>query len=145
MDDRAVSAVVEKTLELGLVTLYVTLVTTTLLAGMIFVAYLALRGFGTAGEAEKRFAAGLAVVGILDLPIIHWSVKKWRGQHPTVITDEGGGLSPEMALTFGMSSLAFIALGVLLLWTRMRIERARQGVEGLQLEAAERGLAEEGA
>lgn len=35
MDDRAVSAVVEKTLELGLVTLYVTLVTTTLLAGTV--------------------------------------------------------------------------------------------------------------
>jgi hypothetical protein len=35
IDDRAVSAVVEKTLELGLITLYVTLVTTTLLAGTV--------------------------------------------------------------------------------------------------------------
>ena len=33
--------------------------TTTLLAGMIFAAYLALRSMGEAGEVEKRFAAGL--------------------------------------------------------------------------------------
>ena len=36
--------------------------TTTLLAGMIFTAYVVLRSFG-GGEAERRFAAGLAIVG----------------------------------------------------------------------------------
>ena len=37
--------------------------TTTLLVGMIFAAYLALRSMGDAGEVEKRFAAGLALFG----------------------------------------------------------------------------------
>ncbi len=117
--------------------------TTTLLAGMIFFAYLALRSFGGAGEAEKRFAAGLALVGVLDLPIIHYSVQRWRGQHPTVITGKGGGIAPSMVPALLTSFATFTALVVLLIWARARAERARQRLEALRLEAAERGLLED--
>jgi heme exporter protein C len=92
---------------------------------------------------EKRFAAGLAVVGVLDLPLIHYSVQRWRGQHPTVITGEGGGLHPDMALTLGVSFVTFTFLVVLLIWTRVRAERMRQRLATLELQAAERGLLEE--
>lgn len=116
--------------------------TTTLLAGLIFVAYLALRSFGDAGEAEKRFSAGLAVLGVLDLPIIHYSVKRWRGQHPTVITNQGGGLDEAMYPALWLSFAAFTALVAWLIWTRARVERTRQRVRALSLEAAQRGLLE---
>src|SRR5690606_20492614 len=99
--------------------------TTTLLAGMIFVAYLALRSFGDAGEVERRFAAGLALLGILNVPIIHYSVQRWRGQHPTVITSKGGGLDAEMGMALGISFLTFTSLVALLIWSRARLERAR--------------------
>jgi heme exporter protein C len=117
--------------------------TTTLLAGMIFAAYLALRSFGAAGEVEKRFAAGLAVLGILDLPIIHYSVQRWRGQHPTVITNKGGGLHPDMLTTLFISLAAFTLLVSLLLWTRARLEKQRARVREIELEAAQRGLLED--
>ncbi len=117
--------------------------TTTLLAGMIFMAYLALRGGGAAGEAEKRFAAGLALVGLVDLPIIHYSVQRWRGVHPTVITARGGGLDADMRVAFGISMLAFTALVALLIWTRARVEAQRQRVHALELHAARRGLLED--
>lgn len=117
--------------------------TTTLLGGMVFAAYLALRSFGGTGETERRFAAGLAIVGVLDLPIIHYSVKRWRGQHPTVITDEGGGLHPDMAAALGISFLFFTLLVVLLIWTRARAERARQRLEEVRVEAARRGMLED--
>ena len=117
--------------------------TTTLLAGMIFAAYLALRSFGAAGEVEKRFAAGLAVLGILDLPIIHYSVQRWRGQHPTVITNKGGGLHPDMTTTLLISLATFTLLVILLLWTRARLENQRAAVAEVELEAAHRGLLED--
>lgn len=117
--------------------------TTTLLAGMVFAAYLALRSFGGAGEAERRFAAGLAIVGVLDLPIIHYSVQRWQGQHPTVITNKGGGLDPEMASALGISFVFFSLLVTLLIWTRARAERARQRLAEVQIEAARRGLLED--
>lgn len=117
--------------------------TTTLLAGMIFTAYVVLRSFGGSGEAERRFAAGLAIVGLFDLPVIHYSVQRWRGTHPTVITSRGGGLTAEMGHALGMGFLFFTALVALLIWTRMRTERQRQQVRMLELEAAERGLLED--
>ena len=117
--------------------------TTTLLAALIFVAFLVLRSFGEAGEGEKRFAAGLAIVGLLDLPIIHYSVQRWRGQHPTVITGRGGVLSPDMKPALLFSFLAFTALVALLIWTRTRVELARMRVRGLEMDASEHGLMED--
>ncbi|MFW5925849.1 MAG: cytochrome c biogenesis protein [Myxococcota bacterium] len=118
--------------------------TTVLLAGMVFVSYLALRSFGQAGEAERRFASALALVGVLILPIIHYSVQRWRGQHPTVITGKGGGLDADMGLALGTSFLAFTALVAALVWLRARMERSRRRLTELRIEAAERGLLEDG-
>ena len=117
--------------------------TTTLLTGMIYAAYLLLRNLGSTGEVERRFAAGLALLGGALMPIIHYSVQLWRGQHPTVITAKGGGLHPDMSRALGASGLAFLALVSLLIWARARAERARQRVQLLELDAAELGLLEE--
>lgn len=116
--------------------------TSTLLAAMIFTAYVVLRSFG-AGETERRFAAGLAIVGLFNIPIIHYAVDVWRGQHPTVIRGSGGGLTPEMGMTLGLSFLFFTALAVLFIWIRTSVERSRQQLRRLELEAAEQGLLED--
>ena len=112
--------------------------TTTLLVGMIFAAYLALRSMGDAGEVEKRFAAGLALFGLVDLPLIHYSVQRWRGVHPTVITGKGGGLESEMYWALGLSFIAFTGLAVLLIWARASVERQREESARLRLELMHR-------
>jgi heme exporter protein C len=117
--------------------------TTFLLVGMIFIAYLLLRNLGATGEVERRFAAGLALLGGALTPIIHYSVQFWRGQHPTVITSKGGGLHPKMVVALLVSLAAFTALTALLIWVRARAERDLHRVQVLELEAAERGLLEE--
>ena len=117
--------------------------TTTLLAGMVYFAYIVLRSFGGTGEVERRFAAGLAIFGLLDLPVIHYSVQRWRGTHPTVITGKGGGLHPDMYPALFMGFFLFTLLAVVLIWQRARLERLRQRVLALESDAAERGLLEE--
>lgn len=117
--------------------------TTTLLGGMVFVAYLILRSVGQIGEVEKRFAAGLAVFGLLDLPVIHYSVQRWRGTHPTVITKQGGGLHPDMVPALISGFVLFTVLAVLLIILRVRAERMRQTLEQVEMESAERGLLED--
>lgn len=117
--------------------------TTTMLAGMIFASYVVLRSFGEAGEAERRFAAALAIMGLFILPIIHYSVQRWRGTHPTVITSRGGGLTAEMTHTLLFSLMTFTFLVAWLIWTRTRNERLRQQFAELEVEAAERGLLED--
>lgn len=112
--------------------------TTTLLAGMIFLAYLALRSMGDAGEVEKRFAAGLALFGLIDLPLIHYSVQRWRGVHPTVITGKGGGLESEMYWALGLSFVAFTGLAILLIWMRASLERQRESTARLSVQLLHR-------
>jgi heme exporter protein C len=116
--------------------------TTTLAAGMIYLAFLSLRSFGEAGESEKLFGAGLAVLGVPVLVLVHYSVQKWRGVHPTVITKEGGGLAPEMVPVFLISIAAVLALALSLLWTRYRLERQRQEVDAARARALEADLLE---
>jgi heme exporter protein C len=117
--------------------------TTTLLVMMIYVAYLLLRNLGTTGEAEQRFAAGLGLIGGMLMPIVHYSVELWRGQHPTVITRTGGGLHPDMRTALLLGFASFTALTALLVWVRARLELDQRRLVELELTAAEAGILEE--
>ena len=102
--------------------------TTALLSVLIYVAYLVLRAFAGDGEGERRFAAALGILGAANLPIIHFSVQKWGGQHPMVIT--GSGRRPaapghEDRARRSASSRSRCSPS-LLLWARTRLEIARE-------------------
>ena len=57
---------------------------------------------GRRRRGAASFAAALGVLGAANLPIIHFSVQKWGGQHPMVITGSGGGLQhPDMKIALG--------------------------------------------
>lgn len=116
--------------------------TTSLLLALIIVAYTLLRYLAT-GEVKRRFAAALAILGALIMPIIHLSVHQWRGQHPAVITGKGGGLAPEMKLTLMISLVAFTALYITLLIRRYALEKHQRKLSALKNELALRGLGEE--
>jgi heme exporter protein C len=106
--------------------------TTSMLSVLIYVAYVVMRSFAGDGEAEKKFAAALGVVGAANLPIIHYSVQKWSGQHPVVIGNGGGGLDPAMYPPLFISFGGFTLLAVLLIWARTRIEIARSRLRELE-------------
>jgi heme exporter protein C len=99
--------------------------TTTLLSVLVYVAVVVMRAFTGDGDAERKFAAALGVLGTVNLPIIHYSVLKWGGNHPTVIGKGGGGLAhPDMKTTLGMGFLAMTLLAILLVWMRARLALA---------------------
>jgi heme exporter protein C len=110
--------------------------TTTMLTVLIYVAYVLLRSFAGDGEAEKKFAAALGIVGGPMLYIIHISVKKWGGQHPVVIGSGGQGIAKSMLPALFVSLAAFTLLAAVLVWMRMRIEIARARLHQLEEEAA---------
>ena len=105
--------------------------TTTLILWMIYVGYLMLRG-SAEGDRRARFAAVLAIVGFLDVPIIYFSVDLWRTMHPTLLITETGGLAPQMTQTLMVALLSFTLLFVFLLIQRVRLEQARDQVEFLR-------------
>lgn len=118
--------------------------TTSLLSVLIYVAYVVLRAFAGDGESERKFAAALGVLGAANLPIIHYSVQKWGGNHPKVISSGGGGLQhPDMKLALIMGFLAFTLLALTLLWARVRVLLAQSRLAALEEEAIALGIGED--
>jgi len=101
--------------------------TLTLVLWLIYVAYLMLR-LEAYDPKRARFAAILGIVGFADVPLIRWSVEKWRTLHPKpVLIQEGGttGLTPAMLLTFLVCLVAFLLLFFYLLRERVSIAQSR--------------------
>jgi heme exporter protein C len=118
--------------------------TTSLLSFLIYVAYVVLRSFTGDGDAERKFAAALGVLGAANLPIIHYSVQKWGGNHPKVISSGGGGLQhPDMKLGLAFGFLTFTLLAIVLIWLRMRMHVARARLAEAEQEALELGIDED--
>jgi heme exporter protein C len=118
--------------------------TTSMLSVLIYVAYVVLRSFAGDGESERKFAAALGVLGAANLPIIHYSVQKWGGNHPKVITSGGGGLQhPDMKLALSLGFLAFTLLALTLLWSRVRVLLAQSRLAALEEEAIALGIGED--
>lgn len=99
--------------------------TLSLVLFLIYLGYLTFRA--TAGDETRgaRIAAVIGISGFMVVPLVHFSVDWWRGQHParTVIRPEAGPAMPsEMFITllgmvgvFTLLYLILLALGVRLL------------------------------
>ncbi|MFQ5742930.1 MAG: cytochrome c biogenesis protein CcsA [Acidobacteriota bacterium] len=94
---------------------------------LIFVAYLMLRAYGGSPEQVARYCAVLAIIGFLDLPIIHFSVQWWRTLHPqpVLMTEQGLGanLPGSMLIAFAVGLVSTLLLFCVLFLLRLRIER----------------------
>jgi heme exporter protein C len=118
--------------------------TTSMLQVLLYVAYVVLRAFTGDGESERKFAAALGVLSAANLPIIHYSVQKWGGNHPKVITSGGGGLQhPDMKLALTLGFLSFTLIALVLIWARVRVDRSASRLAEVEQEAMELGIGED--
>jgi len=107
--------------------------TTLLLSILIYVAIVVLRSFSGSGEAERKFAAAFGVLGTANLPIIHYAVRMWGGNHPTVIGKGGGGLQdPSMNQALMGGFFAMTLLAALLLMLRARLAQSQSLMERVE-------------
>ncbi len=111
--------------------------TSLMLSVLIYSSIVLLRTYVGDGDAERRFLAAFGVLGTVNLPIIHLSVRKWGGNHPTVITRGGGGIAPEMATTLGIGFATMTLLVVVLLLLRVRKSMLSYTVDTLEHRVAD--------
>jgi len=116
--------------------------TMTVILWAIYAGYLLLRAFGGPDEAVARWAAVLGIVGVLDVPVIHYAVRLLQGIHPAVITTREGGsglVDPDMRHTLYVASIAMLLFAFWLVRLRVRLAEVEDGVVAARhaLEASE--------
>lgn len=99
--------------------------TTALLLWFIFAGYLMLRAWS--GPQAGRAAAVVAIVGFLDIPLIHWSAVLLRTLHPppTIFRPDGPALPSSMLVVLLFNIAAFVLAYLAFLSLRIRQEAAR--------------------
>ena len=86
-----------------------------------------------------RYAAVLAIVGCVNIPVVQMATRLWRTLHPQVIRNPDGGIDdPAMQATLGLSLLAFVTMFAWLWSLRYRTLQMTDRAESL-LEESYRG------
>ncbi len=98
--------------------------TTTALLFISYVGYLAVRGLEGSREQRARRSAIVGLLAVLEVPLVHWSVKLWRSLHQeaTVLgTDLDVSLDGLMLFSLFVGVVAFTLLFLWLLLHRSRM------------------------
>lgn len=98
--------------------------TTTLILWFLYVGYLVIRE-SLPGPKGALSAAVFGILAYVDVPIVYFSIRWWRGIHPQVIRAKDSGLDPAMVPPLLISITAFIFL----LWALIRERAALSGLE----------------
>jgi heme exporter protein C len=103
---------------------------------LVYLSYLALRSYVSEPSRKARFSAALGIVGFLDVPLVYFSVRWWRGLHPGyVIIAKGGPKMPgQMVVALMIGLAAFTLLYVYLVGLRLRVTRLKAAREAAILE-----------
>lgn len=106
--------------------------TTTLILWFLYVSYLVIRQ-AVPGSRGELAAAVYGILAYVDVPIVYFSIRWWRGIHPQVLQKGGGGLAPAMVTTLLISVAAFAVLLLVMIRERAvlgglyaRVERLEQ-------------------
>jgi heme exporter protein C len=114
--------------------------TSALVMWLTYIGYLLLRGLASDGQAAGRMAAIVGIVGFINVPIVHFSVRWWRTLHPQGPTpadpSTGSGLGGPELIAFFTALAAFTVLFAWLLAMRVRVGRIEDEVERLEVAAA---------
>ncbi|MHB0929352.1 MAG: cytochrome c biogenesis protein CcsA [Candidatus Nanopelagicales bacterium] len=99
--------------------------TSVLVLWLLYLAYLALRTYVSEPAKRARFSSVLGIVAFVDVPIIYFSIKWWRTQHPSYVIQPGmkPAMPAEMLQTLLFGVATFTVLYIYLASQRLRLLR----------------------
>ncbi|ABK45985.1 heme exporter protein CcmC [Magnetococcus marinus MC-1] len=104
---------------------------------ILFVGLMALRGAFDDPRKAAKATAVMAIIGAVDLPIIHFSVKWWRTLHQPPSFDGASGMihiDSSMLPPLAGMTVAFLLLACYLLVLRYRMVAAQRQLDALESE-----------
>ena len=103
--------------------------TSALVCVLLYSGYLALRGAIDEAHARARYAAVFSLFALADVPIVWFSIRWWRTQHPQPMQ-----LEPEMWRTLMWCWLGMILLATALVLIRMDQEHSQRRIDAMRRE-----------
>jgi len=113
--------------------------TTMLILFLTFIGVMLARRYS--GPLGRKIAAGVALFGAINVPLVFVSVKLWKTNHPT--TKVVPTLSAAMRSSLWLSVATFTLLFIVLLVMLMRVEKLRSDVDDMAVLVAEASTANE--
>lgn len=110
--------------------------TSVLVLFLFYIAYIALRASLDDETKAARASAILALVGAVNLPIVHWSVTWWNSLHQGSSMFTKGALAPVYAYPLFLMLLAYLSAFGSLWLVRIRGEVWRRRAEAAAIRAA---------
>lgn len=110
--------------------------TLTFVLWLLYASYLLLREMLDEPERRALMSALFGIFAFLDVPLVYFSIRWWRTQHPqpVILGGSGSGLDPRMRVAYLLVWVAFLGLMALLIRARYRLEAMRCEVEQLRRE-----------
>jgi len=114
--------------------------TSTFVMWLLYTAYLLLRGFLDDPQRKAMFSAVFGIFAFLDVPLVYFSNRLWRTQHPqpVILGGSNSGLDPMMGKVLLISFVAVLCITAVLIADRYRLERLRSEFEELRFRAESR-------
>lgn len=113
--------------------------TSTAFLFITYVGYLAVRRLGGTHRQRARRSSVLALLAILEIPLVHFSVKLWRSLHQEATVATGGtdvAMDGLMLFSLFLGLVTFTALFVWLVLHRQRALALEDAVSNRGLDAA---------
>lgn len=101
--------------------------TSTLVLFLIFVGYLALRGFVDDPHQRARWSAAVGIIGAINVPIVYMSVMWWRTLHQQ--PSSPSTLDPAYTMGLRLNALAMLLVMIYLVRRRYEIARLDRAAE----------------
>jgi heme exporter protein C len=113
--------------------------TTTAFLMVTYIGYLAVRRLGGTPDQRARRSGVLALLAVLEIPLVHWSVRLWRSLHQeaTVLRPDGEvKMDGLMLFTLFVGIVAFTLLYAWLVIHRQRTMAAEDALDDAGLDLA---------
>lgn len=121
--------------------------TTTALLFVTYIGYLAVRRLGGTHQQRARRSAVIGLIAVIEIPLVHWSVKLWRSLHQeaTVLNTDGDiDMDGLMLFSLFVGVIAFTLFYVWFVMLRTRVMAMEDLVDDHGLDEALAARRQEG-
>jgi heme exporter protein C len=115
--------------------------TTTALLFVSYIGYLAVRGLGGTHHQRAKRSAVVGLLIVLEIPLVHWSVKLWRSLHQEAsVLDTDGDIDLDGLMLFSLF-VGVIAFTLLYVWLVLHRSRTMAMEDLLEDQGLDEALA----